>query len=210
MRFDLHVHSAYSPDSTIRLEELVKLVKQSWLDGFALTDHNSVAGIHKARGICKRNGVVFVPGVEVSSKDGHILGYFVDEPISSGLPGVETVELIHDQGGLAVCAHPYDFLRSGMGEKAVRRLKLDGIEVANSKTIWGNGAALRLADELGLAKTGGSDAHTLKEVGGAWTECIGLRKDILANKTVAGGGFTLASLESRVVRFFKGKSGLKV
>ena len=210
MKLDLHVHSVYSPDSMIRLEELVRLVKQSRLDGFALTDHNSIAGIHKATLLCKRHGVVFVPGVEVSSKEGHILGYFVNELVRRDLPGVETVELIHDQGGLAVGAHPYDFLRSGIGEKAVRRLRLDGLEVANSKTIWGNGAALRLASELGLAKTGGSDAHTLKEVSGAWTECTDLRKDILANKTIAGGGFTLASLESRVVRLFKGKSGLRV
>jgi len=203
MRLDLHVHSVYSPDGMIELEQLAKKVKALGLEGFALTDHDSLKGLKKAEAVCKKHKLVFVPGVEVSAEQGHILGYYINSPIKKGLSGVEVVEEIHSQGGLAVAAHPYDFLRSGVGGKVVRSLKLDGIEVTNSKSFFGNHMANQLADELGIAKTGGSDAHILEEVGGAWTECTDLRKDIKKCRTAVGGGFTTKSVKSRVVRLFK-------
>ncbi|MBQ8314941.1 MAG: PHP domain-containing protein [Lachnospiraceae bacterium] len=84
---DLHVHSNHS-DGTCSPEELVSLAQASDVSVFALTDHDTVSGVRKAKDAAAQSAssgpeVTVISGVEISAaykkKDIHILGLFVDE-----------------------------------------------------------------------------------------------------------------------------------
>ena len=83
---DLHVHSCFS-DGTCTPEELVVQAKKAGLKAFALTDHDTVAGVPDAVRYGKEMGIQVIPGVELSceymvsvgrKKEIHILGYCLD------------------------------------------------------------------------------------------------------------------------------------
>lgn len=171
MKLDLHVHTSYSADGSVRPEEYLKMAKKVGLDGFAITDHNEVKGAIRAFENAKRDkDVLIVRGIEVSSGSGHILGYGVKEPIERGLSTEETIEAIKDAGGVVVAAHPYR-RASGLGEDVVKRVKFKTIEVLNHRsTERENDRALLLAETQKAGTTGGSDGHYLKELGLAATE----------------------------------------
>ena len=204
MRFDLHVHSNRSGDSLMSVSDIVEEAKRKKLDGFALTDHNTTAGNKEAAALAKKAGLVFIPGIEVSTQQGHLLGLGVKSTMRAWIPMEEAIAKIHDQGGLAIPAHPYDVMRRVMGG-AFKGLDIDGLETVNGKTFIGNNKAAKAARELGLPSIGGSDAHTRAELGSAWTEC---GKDVLAEirkgKTKACGGTSVAAFTGRITRRLKG------
>lgn len=78
---DLHTHSTES-DGTLTPEELMKHAQECGLSAVALTDHDAISGIEKARPIAEALGLEFVPGVELSTdyqgQEIHILGYYID------------------------------------------------------------------------------------------------------------------------------------
>lgn len=79
---DLHTHSTES-DGTDTPETLTHNAKEAGLSAFALTDHDTVAGIEKAKPVAQKLGIEFVPGIELSTDyegtEVHILGYYIDE-----------------------------------------------------------------------------------------------------------------------------------
>ncbi len=80
MRADLHIHSVFS-DGKMTVEEIAKRVKDSGIDIFALTDHDTMNGVQAAAKAAKAEGVLFVPGIEISADNGvkiHVLGYGCD------------------------------------------------------------------------------------------------------------------------------------
>lgn len=169
MRLDLHIHSTFSSDGTATPEGIVEQAKKAGLDGIAIVDHNSPEGGKRAAALGKEVGVLVVPGLEVSSIDGHILALGVTGLIKRGLPAQETVEIIHKEGGIAIAPHPYRFW-SGLGEGTVRGARFDAIEGVNARSVLSqNQLAQRLASDLGLGTTGGSDSHTLESIGEAVT-----------------------------------------
>jgi predicted metal-dependent phosphoesterase TrpH len=166
MKADLHIHSCRSRDSSVAVREIVQWAKALDLGCIAITDHNTLEGSTEARAI---QGILVVPGMEVSSANGHILAYGISEEVPRGLGVEETVERIHDLGGLAVAAHPYR-IWSGLGEENVLKAEFDAIETRNSRsTRGGNRKAASLAKRLETGVTGGSDAHVLEQVGAAVT-----------------------------------------
>ena len=170
MKLDLHVHTKYSTDGFVEPKSYIKHAQKIGLDGFAITDHNQVKGAAEAYKLAKKKKIIIIRGVEVSSAEGHILGYGVTENITRGLPAKETVELIIDQGGVPVAAHPFRHA-TGLGSEVVKRVKFERVEVLNHRSMRReNQRALRLATELGTGKTGGSDAHILDELGLAATQ----------------------------------------
>ncbi|MCK4327303.1 MAG: CehA/McbA family metallohydrolase [Candidatus Diapherotrites archaeon] len=204
MKFDLHVHSVHSADSLMTVQDIIGRIKELGFAGFALTDHNSVAGNKEAAKLAKEAGLVFIPGIEVSTQDGHLLGLGATKIIKAYMPAEKTVKEIHRQKGLAIAAHPYDYTRHGMGDKW-REIGVDGIEAINGKSFVGNSKAKKVAKELGVTVTGGSDAHTKAEMGSAWTECgKDVFGDIRKGKTSAHGRASVAALTSRVYRRLKG------
>ncbi len=165
MKIDLHVHSVYSEDAIPTPKELIRWGRKIGLDGIAITDHNTVRGSLVGRKIDKD---FVLPGIEVRSAKGDILGLGVVEDIPAGLSPEETVELIHEKGGIAVAAHPYAVGRSSLKD-AIRRLDLDAIEVLNPHIFSRNARALQVCRELGKPMTAGSDAHLLETLGRAYT-----------------------------------------
>lgn len=160
-RYDLHVHTEHSRDGFGSIAEAVRAARARGLNGIAITDHDTVDGNLEAAKIGPDDFVV-IPGIEVSSKDGHILGLGVSEPIPRGLSATETVASIKGQGGLAIAAHPFGLgRRVGIASKA----KFDAIEVFNSRTYLGNRLAYRFAERNGLPMVAGSDAHHPDEIG---------------------------------------------
>ncbi len=168
MLLDLHNHTRYSPDSHVSPAELVALGRRAGLAGIAITDHNSIGGVREAREAGIRDFLV-VPGVEVSTRSGHVLAYGIREPVPRGLPVRETVERIVAAGGVPVAAHPYRFW-SGLGDAGLSEAAFPAHETRNGRTLRrGNERAHARARVLGVGETGGSDSHFLDEVAKAVT-----------------------------------------
>src|SRR5512136_522702 len=111
VKADLHVHSSFSPDSMITSKDLVFYAKKRGLNAVAVTDHNRVEGALK---IAKQTDFFIIPGIEVSSVDGHIVGLNVTEIVPRGLSAEETVDRIHKAGGVAVACHPYALFKGSL------------------------------------------------------------------------------------------------
>jgi len=166
-RIDLHVHTKYSEDGLSSVAEAVEAAKAAGLKGIAITDHDTIGG--NAEGIkLSTKEFLVIPGVEISSRDGHILGLGVKKLVPKNLSASETVELIRAQGGIAVAAHPFGIARK-IG--SVRKAKFDAVEVYNSRAYFiSNGLARRFAERNGLQMVAGSDAHCPDEIGFAGVE----------------------------------------
>jgi predicted metal-dependent phosphoesterase TrpH len=171
VRLDLHVHSTYSVDGRVDLESVVNRLGVAGLQGFALTDHNSVNGHARLKELRARYPMYwFVPGVEVSTKEGHLLVYGVPAvpPVHRAL--AETLDWVRDHNAVAVLAHPFRWWH-GVGRALATTARADGIETVNGHNAEvSNARAELVAASRGVAATGGSDAHFTREVGSAYTE----------------------------------------
>jgi predicted metal-dependent phosphoesterase TrpH len=170
-RLDLHVHSRHSPDSRLTLEQIAGQVPYAGLRGFALTDHNTVAGHRELPDLATRfPSLVVLPGVEVSTAEGHVLAYGVDEAPPPHRPVAETAEWVRAHGGESVLAHPFR-LAHGVGRRVAETAPVRGIEVLNGhSSLVANARAELVAARRYLAETGGSDVHELSDLGRAFTE----------------------------------------
>ncbi|MDD5112172.1 MAG: CehA/McbA family metallohydrolase [Candidatus Altiarchaeota archaeon] len=162
MRLDIHVHSCFS-DGVPTPKEIVEHCRKIGLDGVAITDHDRIEGSLEALKYAGE-GFMVITGVEVSSKDGHILALGVKEPVEAGLSAGETVKRIHALGGIAIAAHPYDRYRRGVGD-AVLTVPFDAIEAVNGHTFGNTKDPMEMAAKSKLPMTGGTDAHSLAEIG---------------------------------------------
>ena len=161
MKGDLHIHSKYSPDSRTEPDDIIKYSVKLGLDFISISDHNKFNKY-------KSESIIIIPGEEVTSIDGHILALFIEEEIPKGLSQMETIDRIHDSGGIAILAHPFRMV-NGIGKKYVN--SYDAVEVKNSRCGKGcNRKALKLANQLNVGKTAGSDAHFLNEIGRVYLE----------------------------------------
>jgi predicted metal-dependent phosphoesterase TrpH len=173
IRLDLHIHTVYSFDGSIEPSGLRDICAQRGLDGVAVTDHNSLQG-----GLAFASelpDLVIIPGEEIRSREGEIIGLFLKEEIQPGLPAPETLRLIHDQGGLAIIPHPFDYVKlTRMSSRRLNELRehIDAIEAINGKPrYWGANKRARIfANGLNIPVTAGSDAHSLDHVGLVYTE----------------------------------------
>lgn len=163
---DLHVHSNYSKDGESSIEEILKRAEDAGLDAIAITDHDTVDGVKKALAV--PSTVLVIPGIEVSTKQGHLLVLGVTEVIPAGLDVIETVYLARRMGALLILPHPYHVWRHGVARrKKAGMAAVDAVESFNSRYIVGsaNTKAARIARRLGKPCVGGSDAHNARFVG---------------------------------------------
>src|SRR4051812_219185 len=112
-----------------------------------------------------------IPGVEVTTADGHLLCIGAELPYLKGKPAREVCDITHLRGGLAIPPHPYDLFRAGIRFSVLETLPIDAIEVFNAATTLRryNKYAFKYAQERGLAMTAASDAHHAAAVGTAYT-----------------------------------------
>ncbi|MCS7123908.1 MAG: CehA/McbA family metallohydrolase [Candidatus Bathyarchaeota archaeon] len=183
VKVDLHVHTCYSYDGLIKPQELVFYAKKAGLNGVAITDHDRVDAALKM--VKKVKDFLIIPGTEVSSLNGHIIGLNLQETVPKNLSVEETVDKIHELGGLAVACHPKAVLKASLGQKTSR--KFDAVEVINASAFPFKRSiekAREIANKLGLPQVAGSDAHYAPEIGTAYTivetefDCDGVAKAI--------------------------------
>jgi predicted metal-dependent phosphoesterase TrpH len=196
---DLHIHSKYSglmkymgltfPDSVEEPKNIIRSAKKRGLDIIAITDHNTIRGGLETKKLEKEYGVKVIVGSEIMTKEGELLGLYLNEEIPKGLTAEETVEKIHEQGGLAVAPHPYSPICHALGDR-IFNLKLDGVEVFNAYHRDGiiNNIALKKVvnnyHKKPVAFIGNSDGHLAKMVGNGYTIFEGSSKEDLYNSIV--------------------------
>jgi predicted metal-dependent phosphoesterase TrpH len=164
----LHIHTHYSPDSTITPKELVTFARKRGLHAVAVTDHDTVEGALK---MSMYSGFLVIPGIEVTTQHGHVLGIDIYERIPSMLDVITTIQRIHEAGGIAIAAHPTTLYGGKLRNHITR--EFDAVEVMNASSIpfsFSNRVNRKLAEELNLPQTGGSDAHYAPEIGMAHCE----------------------------------------
>jgi len=167
LKADLHVHTTYSNDSVITPKDLVFYAKKRGLNAVAVTDHNRVDGALK---IAKETDFLIIPGMEVSSLHGHIIGLNVREPVARDLSADETADRIHDLGGVAIACHPFALFKGSIGKHVTDNF--DAVEAMNASTfpfVSSTRKADELAERLKLPKTAGTDAHYGPVIGQAHT-----------------------------------------
>jgi len=144
-----------------------------------VTDHNTCDAVDYMieHGLMRADGkpvgdFLVIPGIEVTTADGHLLCLGCRLPSSlKGKPALEVCRMAHDAGGICVAPHPYDLFRAGIRESVLDTLPLDGLEVFNAATTMKrhNRKAYHYAERRGLPMTAGSDAHHAAAVGVACT-----------------------------------------
>lgn len=170
---DLHIHSTHSRDGESDISSIIKAAVAHNLDVIAITDHDETCGADEAVR-CSRTlapNLLIIPGVEISTREGHIIALGVTGDIRTGLSARETVKTIREMGGVAIAPHPFHRFRHGVGRRDKRvLLDVDAIEVFNSRYIVGqtgshNKRAYRFASMHNISKVAGSDAHHARYVG---------------------------------------------
>ena len=163
---DLHIHTTYSKDGESSVQEVLSSARAAGLDLIAITDHDSIEGFSLAAELS--GDILVIPGVEVSTNEGHLIALGITSALSPSGDILETIREIHDQGGIAILPHPFHRYRHGAALKCKEALaSVDAIEVYNSRYIFGgaNRKALRWAKKIGKPIVAGSDAHNAKFVG---------------------------------------------
>lgn len=191
---DIHIHSACS-DGMASVEDILEYVEhETDLDLIAITDHDLFDGSQKAQELAAQRKYRFqvLPGMEVTTLEGHLLALGITKPIRSLQPLARALEQIHAQGGIAIVPHPMSWLIWSIGQHSIQRIVgdpspeiyFDGIETLNPSFAGRVTAAKvrRLNRQLWrLPETGGSDAHTLSLIGTGFTRFPGrTAEDLLA------------------------------
>ncbi len=193
MRFDMHTHTTYSKhdfwgrDALNTPREMIKAAIKKGLSGMAITDHQTVKGSivgKKAARTLKRDFKI-ITGLEIKTEIGDLLALGVKKNIPDHLSLKETIEKVHDLGGLAVAPHPFgEFgFRACLRDEAV---KTDAIEIFNSTSCRGfqNNMAKELAKRYKRPVSAGSDAHCCRIVGNAGIICSGDPLEAIRKKKV--------------------------
>ncbi|MGC9444861.1 MAG: CehA/McbA family metallohydrolase [Candidatus Methanospirareceae archaeon] len=175
LTLDLHVHTNYSLDGHDTVERIIAVAQARGLDGLAICDHNTMAGVQAARDYVAAHDLKFmiVPGEEVSTAQGHLLLLGLERCIERGMSASETIRAVrHYERELAqsiviIAPHPYHPFRNSIGNLCTQP-EIEAIEVFNSRyfTGLGNLRARRTAQRAGKIAVAGSDAHS--------ADCVGL------------------------------------
>lgn len=173
LKLDMHTHTEYSPDSRTSVEAQAKALVAKGIDVVCATDHNTIEGALRLRDLATSLRVIV--GEEVTSRDGEIIGLFLEKPIPRGLSAEETISRIHDQGGVVSVPHPFSRNRLyHIKRDALERVwqQVDCVEVFNAREAFAadNLRAAVFAKERKIPGAVGSDAHRVSEIGRAWLE----------------------------------------
>lgn len=167
IKADLHVHTTYSSDSLITPKDLVYYSKKQGLDAVAVTDHNKLEGALK---IAKETDFLVIPGMEVSSSEGHIVALNVSELIPRGLSAADSVERIHRAGGVAIACHPHVLFKGCLKGNVCEAF--DAIEIINARAFPFKRSvkkATQTAERFHLSQVAGTDAHYGPQIGYSYT-----------------------------------------
>ncbi|HEX9116844.1 MAG TPA: PHP domain-containing protein, partial [Anaerolineae bacterium] len=171
---DLHIHTTYS-DGLGTVRAMLEAASRTDLNVIAITDHDQIRGALEAVDLAPHYGLEVVPGIEITTRQGHLLALWVDKTFPRGRSLKETVLRVAERGGICVAAHPTgQFIPSLSAADLLDALAdpdiaatLLGLEVYNAGLpfLRNNRSAQALGDRVGLAQLAGSDSHLLWTVG---------------------------------------------
>ena len=204
---DLHVHTSASYDSLSRPAAVLRAAAARGLTHLAITDHETLDGALLARDASPA-GLTVIVGQEVRTTGGDMIGLYLSAPVAPGRSPAETAAAIHEQGGLAGLPHPFDRYRGSGGwgrtEAQLAELAelLDFVEGWNARIMLGDGnvRAAEFALAQGLPAVAASDAHTVMEVGVAYTILDGSPDDATAMRAALSGSRLVTGRASRLIR----------
>ena len=167
---DLHLHTSWSHDCGIPVEDLLDHAEAEGLGAIAVTDHNVFGGALEAVELARDRDLIVIPGEEVKTDNqGEVIGLFISEEIPRGMSFAKTVAAIKSQGGVVYVPHPFDRLHAIPDPSTLHEHleEIDVFEVYNARLLFEgyNDEALRFARKYGLTMGAGSDAHVLQGVG---------------------------------------------
>jgi predicted metal-dependent phosphoesterase TrpH len=221
---DLHCHTRASFDSLASPESVVRAALARGLTHLAITDHDRIDGALEAREIAARVGdaesgrLKVIVGEEVRTADGDLIALFLERAVPPGMSAPETVAAIREQGGLVGIPHPFDRFRGTLtrtpGMAAVVP-HVDWIEAHNARLVGrGNERAADFAREHGLPGVAVSDAHSVLEVGVAYTVLTGdpstadgMLAALASSQLVPGRASVLARLATPIAKLVQRARG---
>jgi hypothetical protein len=166
---DLHMHTEHSHDCSVPVPDLLDHAERIGLGAIAITDHNVFAGAQEAVELGRGRALTVIPGEEVKTDAGEVIGLFLDEEIPRGMSWADTIAAIREQGGVVYLPHPFDRLHTIPDAGTLHRhlAEIDVFEVYNARLLFEgfNDEALRFARKYNLTMGAGSDAHVLQGVG---------------------------------------------
>ncbi len=173
---DLHCHSRGSFDCLSAPGDIVKAASVRGLTHLAITDHDRIDIALEARDLAPA-GLTVIIGEEVKTSDGDLICVFLERAIPPGLSAMDTIAAAREQGGLVGIPHPFDRMRGSLlRDAAMASLAphVDWIETYNARVVGhGNEDAATFAIEQGRPGVSVSDAHSVMEVGVAYTALDG-------------------------------------
>ena len=168
MKFDLHIHSEFSFDSLSKIKDIINSSKRCGLSGIAITDHNVFTKI-PMNSLLNEN-FWLISGSEVHTELGDIIGLFIKHRLKSR-ESLSLINEIHDQGGIAILAHPFKRIHNYPEEIIMH---LDAIEIVNSRwvdlNLYNHVGKIKQLMKLISGRSAGSDSHFLFEIGRAYVE----------------------------------------
>jgi len=177
---DLHCHTSASFDSLASPRAVVAAAARRGLTHLAITDHDRIDGALAARDLAP-GGLTVLVGEEIRTRDGDLIAVFLSQAIPPGMSASETIAAVREQGGLVGIPHPFDRFRGSLARGETPRsleglaASVDWIEAWNARLMVGSGnaRAAELAVAAGVPGVAVSDAHTVGEVGVAYTVLAG-------------------------------------
>jgi predicted metal-dependent phosphoesterase TrpH len=169
---DFHTHTMYSKDGLTAIRAFIESARRAGLQRVAVTDHNTIRGARDAFSLAPD---LVIPGEEIMTREGELLGYYVREEIPKGLTPEEAISRLREQGAVISVSHPFDRLRRGAWKtEALARIVplIDAVEGFNARCLFSadNRNAANFARDRTLPITAGSDAHAAFELGACGLE----------------------------------------
>jgi predicted metal-dependent phosphoesterase TrpH len=166
---DLHMHTEHSHDCAVPVETLLDYAEVQGLGAIAITDHNVFSGAREAAELARNRKLTVIPGEEVKTDSGEVIGLFLEQEIPRGMSMGDTIAAIKEQNGVVYLPHPFDRLHTIPDAENLHRhlAEIDVFEVYNARLLLEgfNDEALRFARKYNLTMGAGSDAHVLQGVG---------------------------------------------
>ena len=223
---DLHIHSG-AGDGLPAVREILDYVEnETDLDLIAITDHDLIDGSLEARELVAKGGYRFqvLVGMEITTLEGHLLAYDLEEPVRMLQPLTRTIELVHEQGGFYIVPHPMSWLTLSLQRWSIERvlrdpreeIRLEGLEILNPNLVGRVSYERVMAlneQRFHLPELGGSDAHFLSMIGQAHTFFPGRTaedfRQALESRTTRAEGEFLSWEEHRQLAAVAGQQMVK-
>ncbi|RMF54393.1 PHP domain-containing protein [Candidatus Woesearchaeota archaeon] len=214
MRYDLHLHTNISRCASMRMtpETILKIAKRKGLDGIAPLDHNTIKGSLRVAKSNKDKDFEVITANEVKTQYGDVIIYYINEdPPSNDL--FELLDFAKEIDAVVSIAHPFRFMPHLHFNYPIRKIanKIHAVECLNSRTLpFENKKAVRIADELNLAKTAGSDAHFPFEIGRGYAVFYDDFRTAVKKRKISVGGNSLAYLPGNFLTFIKRRLQIQI